>query len=678
MPHCWELGTTVVAMRMGPEIHLRFLNSRLAFAFVLLTPWLAIRNRVSWLDSPVGVLVEWTALMGLAFLCGQVRQAPRWVESSSQLFLIIVISLSILNRFSFPLFPMYWNGFGPTVLACSLIIGVAMCVTTALVDAGYVRGEQLVDSGILNRAARWLGIVVSASLIPSILQPMDAWLNVGDATQIVLEELSGWAIGHAPGVQQAAGYGSLIGLPLIVLQFFHSGGPYKLTAVVLWANTLVIMVPIVIAAIFRGMFRRMSFGAAFAIALVSVTVSGEPYGENFSFNTSLFRELSAVSRLLPPLVLLYLLIRLLRKQLETTAQLVMLGVAAGLVSLNNFEFGFGAAAASIVAILVAQLHRGGILRSTWIWLLTVLATWTLALAPVAFFAESAIRRRLGAFNAVVNSETDLFQDGHGATIPVFGLVGLVFAVAVAAVGISSAKLANSGESESDRVAAVVTLYTSLWTIFSAPYVLNRDSPGPLIYFVLLVLMVAGLLKLLLSGRLCAIGGTQLHEERTGGQNFRSAFSLFPLFLLLGLVLSAVIQAPAPHREWRRIQTPISEQKWVDEWSAEKLDWIEVSRVESLAAQFGGASEVGWWFQHGSAVEILTGVENLLGIPAYEGVRSDSMLKLACEPLAASSKRFVIALISAQATLERCPGISARSLTQDDAIGMAVFEVSRNR
>ncbi|NCV45232.1 MAG: hypothetical protein EBW15_10750 [Actinobacteria bacterium] len=260
----------------------------------------------------------------------------------------------------------------------------------------------------------------------------------------------------------------------------------------------------------------------------------------------------------------------------------------------------------------------------------------------------------------------------------FGLVGLVFAVAVAAVGISSAKLANSGESESDRVAAVVTLYTSLWTIFSAPYVLNRDSPGPLIYFVLLVLMVAGLLKLLLSGRLCAIGGTQLHEERTGGQNFRSAFSLFPLFLLLGLVLSAVIQAPAPHREWRRIQTPISEQKWVDEWSAEKLDWIEVSRVESLAAQFGGASEVGWWFQHGSAVEILTGVENLLGIPAYEGVRSDSMLKLACEPLAASSKRFVIALISAQATLERCPGISARSLTQDDAIGMAVFEVSRNR
>jgi len=666
-----------VAMRVGPDIHLRFLNSRLAFAFVLLTPWLAIRNRVSWFDSPVAVLVEWTALMGLAFLCGQVRQAPRWVEASSQPFLIIVISLSILNRFSFPLFPMYWNGFGPTVLACSLIIGVAICVTTALVDAGYVRGEQLVNSGILNRAARWLGIAVSLYLIPSILQPMDAWLNVGDATQIVLEELSGWAVGHVPGFQQAAGYGSLIGSPLIILQFFHSGGPHKLTAVVLWANTLVILVPIVIAAIFRGMFRRMSFGTAFAIALVSVTISGEGQGF-FYYNTSLFRELSAVPRLLPPLVLLYLLIRLQRKQLKTTAQLVMLGVAAGLVSLNNFEFGFGAAAASIVVILVAQAHQGGVLRSTWIWLLTVLAIWILALALAAFFAESAIQRRLGAFNALVNSETDLFQDGHGGTIPVFGLVGIVFALAVASVGISSGKLARGGESESDRVGAIVTLYTSLWTIFSAPYVLNRDSPGPLMYFVLLVIMVFGLLKVCLSERVYAVGGAQFPGEHTGSKIFKSAVSLCPLSLLLGLVLSAIIQAPAPSREWRRIQTPIAEEKWVDEWSAEKLDWIEVSRVKSLTTQFGGASEVGWWFQHGSAVEMLTGVENLLGIPAYEGVRSVSMLRLACEPMIQSSKRFVIALTSAKATLERCPGISARLATQDDVIGLAVFEVSRNR
>ena len=53
---------------------------------------------------------------------------------------------------------------------------------------------------------------------------------------------------------------------------------------------------------------------------------------------------------------------------------------------------------------------------------------------------------------------------------------------------------------------------------------------------------------------------------------------------------------------RRVQAPVSDHKWRDEWSTEQLDWIRPSEAVALANEVGGVSQVGWWFSHGNMIE----------------------------------------------------------------------------
>lgn len=656
-------------------------------ALIVTVSWLAVRDEANFISSTVQVVVEWCAFVACAIVLCKVREFSQRAEIPALLSLLIVIFYSIWHRPEWPDFPMYWRGFGSQVTIGTAVIAAVLVPLVAIHLTGRTDLSRI---GRAEEFRRWnfrVGVLTSLWLVPSVLQPMDAWLNIGDSTQIVLEELSGWAVGHIPGYQQASVYSSMLGAPLLVLNAFDSQNPAKITLVVLWANILVLLVPVTIAAIIRKMFTWLTVPAAFSVALISVSISGQTLG-NYdyvrTFNTSIFRELSFMSRLLPPLFLAYLLVGAIKSREIRTRHVVLLGSVAGVVAMNNFEFGLGAAGATAVTLAVltrSQPNRRTLLVQWWAIFVTV---WLVALAPVLWIDGSVIRRRLGAFNLLFSGESQLFHAAVGGAIPAFGLIGISFAVASAALGLAMNILLRQGLRFDTQVSAVAALYFSSWVLFSAPYILSSGGPGGFgtqMQFVPLVLMILAIVKLLLSGHLGFIPRSSRESENSAPPMVNRGLSLLPIILLLGLVLAAFLQAPAGYREWRRIQTPVvspGSPNWVDEWSAEKLDSIEISRVIRLAESFGGVDAVGWWYQHGSAIEMLTEIENLTGVSGFEVIRSKVMLELACEPLVSSLKPYVIAFSGSKSTLDQCEGLEVQQLTYDAEFPLAMFKVKRGQ
>lgn len=656
-------------------------NARLSVALLVIMPWLAVRNEIEIISSSLRVLLEWCALIVLTVLLTRIRGLPTRVESLAALLLSIVIIYTIWYRSEWQSWPMYWRGFGFRVAIGSVIIAGIFVSLFVLHLRKRIDLRQLLSSDTFQRWNWRIGAVTLVWFVPSVIQPMDAWLNIGDSTQIVLEEISGWAIGHIPGFHQAPVYGSMLGLPMWVLSRINGRLATKFTLVALWANVLTMLVPIVIAAIIRKMFGWLKLTAALSVGLVSILISGDSLGRHQYFNTSLFRELSFVSRILPPLLLAYSLARTTAAPKIGTRQVIPIAVLAGLVSLNNLEFGLSAAGASGLTLLLlthTQKNRIFLMAQCG---LTIGAVWLVAIAPVFWIDASSMGRRLGVFNMLISNEGDLLHSAGAGTLPMFGLVGISFGLSATVGSLTPHLLKDFRFDSESRFAAVIALYISMWTIFSAPYILNSGGSGGFgtqMYFVPFVLMVFALIRLTKLNVSGLDDSIRREPVRSVSGVIRPALTILPMTLMLALVFSAAQQVPAGHREWTRIQTPIASEKWADEWSVARLDWIEPSRVVQLTETFGGVKAVGWWYQHGSAIEMLTGIENLLGVTGFETIRSQAMLELACQPLTKSSKQFVISKIGQKLTLQRCKGLEVQQVMQDEQMMLAVFSVRRSR
>jgi len=161
------------------------------------------------------------------------------------------------------------------------------------------------------------------------------------------------------------------------------------------------------------------------------------------------------------------------------------------------------------------------------------------------------------------------------------------------------------------------------------------------------------------------------------------FLKVPLALLGAVFVVAVTQTPNGLREWHRVQSPetayqdLAEWQKLDEWSPERLDWINPEGVRQLAFQYGGAAKVGWWFSYGNAIELLTDIENLLGVTGWETMRSESQTRLGCEPILRSSKRYVISIDGAETKFAQCRGLVATPITSPNDDGLVVFSLRRS-
>ncbi len=666
-------------MSESTDVEFAEVNARIVLAAMVLVPWFAIRSRVFGTPNSISVLLEWLVLVVLTMLLAKLPiRTPLKLRTIPIAGASLFIICSILEVGDIPAYPNYWTGFGPRVAALTGSLTLLIVLETTAFR-GFRHRSTVGPRRILSIVEKAVAVAALGWLLPSLLQPMDGWLNLGDSTEKFLDEITGWTVGNFPGVHTSWVTSSILGLPLAPLSLVDGSpatvGAGKIIIVVLYANVLVLAVPLLTAGIFTRCVRRLKWSSAFALGVLCVSVSGS--GEN----SSLFQELSFLSRGLLPIALGALVVaRLGRSTPAGSSTALGLGVMSSLVLLNNYEYGFGSAAAALLTLAISLSGDPEFSRVIWKYFVgfTIGACSVTGLG--AILGGDWVGRRLGVWRDVLAGTATQHSNNTGLFPPAFGVPTLCFALGVTASALGFRHL-RKGKLESDhRAAAVGCMYFGGWTVGSAPYFLNGGTSGSFrTQFLFVQLAILAFVLYGIARRLETGGITSSTEKEVGRLRLSLAkIESIPTLLVCCLVAGSSLQAPNGFTEWRRVQIPNSRglNNSEDEWSPERLDWIEPNSVVGLAQQFGGVESVGWWWLYGNGIEALTGIENLLGTTGFETMRSQSMLKLGCEPLLRSRKAFVISGADMEERLQSCGFDSVRARTEPSSEGLVIYELNR--
>lgn len=643
-------------------------NGRLLTTLAVLVPWVAFRARIFDQISILIAFFEFVGLIVLIVALASFNLVPDLSNKVLAFAVTIILFLSVLNHGELAGFPSYWAGFGVDVaLAASTVMAAALLAwslfrkSSKAINFIYARHNV-----ILN----FLGLAISIWTFPSIIQPMDAFLNLGDGTEKVLDEVAAWVTGSVPGVHLSWGHNTLLGLPLWPLSLIDGHGASKIVLIVLWVNLLVIAVVLITAALMRRLIPKLPFWLSISAALIAVTVSGSP------INTSIFQELNYLARLLMPLLLGYALV--IRTNLIGAIKLSRLwaiSLLSSLVAWNNHEFGMPAALSCGVVLLFASTDVGEVKRRLTVFVSAHAAVILVGVALGLAQGGNWLSRRLGASGGALNPG-EMGVHNNVGPMPPFGVVTVTLALAVVAV-VAVVVLKKSPSSRTANTPSTdLTLYLGLWTVLSSIYCFYGVGQGAFrsqMYLVLMFLLITCLASMVLANEDFK-GGSE--EPFPAEHTVRKIFDLLPIAFLTSVMFFALLETPNGLTEWRRIQTPNTLVRNLDEWSPERFDWITTSGVLKLVAPFGGGDEVGWWFSYGHGIEIMTDVENLLGTTAFEYAFRSGKLQQSCEPLFTTSKSYIVTHESAFQYLVQCNNLKFKAVSAVNSEGLLVLEMQR--
>lgn len=662
-------------------------NFQLGIAGLVVAGWLYVRPQFVGRSSPVSVLLEWVGLFGLGIL---LLVLPRITATRLGITAALISSICVFENVStvgvMPSFPNYWMGLGNQVAMFSLV-GVVL----GLLAWSWIQRQSSRRKEVLERAVfitqRIVGSLIILWTLPSLLQPMDSILNIGDGTEKVLDEVAGWAVGNIPGASTSWVVGAFLGFPLLPLQLSSGSGNWKIVLIVLYINGLVLAVPVVMSVIARKCLPKLDRIFALAVSMIVVAVSGDPR------NTSLFQELNFLARGVLPVALGLVTITVFGNYDANDRlrypKLALIGLFAAVTALNNFEYGVPAALSTAVLCALVVPHDRLRFRKLAVASLSFAASLAAALSHSALVGGDWLRKRLGLWYDVGTGGIAGQTHNDGSPIPAFGVPSLYFTLA--AVGVATGiRVLRAHSQNGPSIPAISSLFFGLWSLLSAPYFLNGGQAGAFRTQFLLIpifLLVVSLTGLMLSDSAKnASVRSQIKSQPWWRyiDELRSIhFLKVPLALLGAVFVVAVTQTPNGLREWHRVQSPetayqdLAEWQKLDEWSPERLDWINPEGVRQLAFQYGGAAKVGWWFSYGNAIELLTDIENLLGVTGWETMRSESQTRLGCEPILRSSKRYVISIDGAETKFAQCRGLVATPITSPNDDGLVVFSLRRS-
>jgi len=622
-------------------------NGFLLLNFAVVGSWFAIRPTImghqpgSWVFAELLIILLFVSLVSRLSFSFFLPQLLTTLTLTGLTFRSIA-SFSDLSAYGYG---SYWGGFGQIRGAAALLVSL------------LVVGFQLVWShhkpvfpNWTETAALFLvritAVLLLVYLLPSTLQPMDGWLNLGDGTQYVLEDLTGWVAGNIPGVHITATYHSLLGAPLLLLKIVNLQPSDKIVVVGLYANLLAIGLPLLIAYLIKRLYPKLPFAAALAMAISSTAVSGD------SVNTSLVQELSPVTRLLAPIALCVVtLLVLAEDRTASRRRYFLLGLVAGAVAFNNYEYGIPALAASLVALIVVSHDWKSRLRRTATALLGVTTVAALILVGSWLINPQFFQFRLGIFSTLLSGgPTSKFYTGQFPGPSALSVVPLTLIVSISILATALRSRTNQGWGAAERVPAVVTMFMSTFVVLGMPHCLNlscgRGGHTVTAFVPQLFLLGASTLKLLSADLKAHHNGNFAvkHQKETYVR-----LSLLPLYMISSLGLVAITQAPSSLREWRRIQVPAMTEQAPNEFSYRKLDYVEVREVSGLAEQFGGPQNVGYLGIFGNAIQVLTGLEYLWGANSIFGYE----MPTECKVLSSNRKQFVVTHRGGDQLLRQC-------------------------
>jgi hypothetical protein len=643
------------------------LNSRIVVAVFGVSLYLSFRQSMNPTPTMIRLLIEVSGTITLGLAVSGVRDGLCRSKPLTGLVLSILLALAFSQVQLLNDFPNYWAGFGvlPVVLGILLSLGTQ---ALAMFPFSRRRLETPRVRWVYSHTQNVFGAGIILWLLPSLIQPMDAFLNLGDGTEKVLDELAGWASASIPGVDTLWAHTSLLGLPLWPLSLvdFVSGGT-KITLIVVYLNLLCLGVVFLVAQLLRRMFRGLNAVMAFGLALIPFSLSGDP------FNTSLFQEMNYIARLIIPLWIGVLLVRsVLVAERVPSGRLVLFGVLAATSAFNNFEIGGPSALSLGLVLVISGRERPEIRRR----LLIFATSQLLVVVPLTIWTalnhEEFLAARFGVFSSIFGGLGETGIHNNTGPIPPLGAMSLLLSMSLVLPFWSAVAMKDS--SCANPEAHALGTYLSGIVIFSLPYFLYGVGGGAFraqMYLVILALIAICWFRLVLTA--C----NDLVTAQNGWRGLTSgALSYLPAYLAVAVMASAIVQAPNGVWEWKRVSSPVyvGNTRNLDEWSPESIDWIQVKNIESIVARFGDSEDFGWWYKDGNAIEILTGIKNLSGTTGFEYGRSPEYLKLICRELTSTNKRFVITSQESVDSIQRCEGLKIIRIFDDLPNSLVVVEI----
>ena len=620
-------------------------NKLFLLLFSLVGFWFALRPEIMGHQPAYRLILEWLTYWLVIIIAMRLpvpMAVPGLIVTTvlSALVFLAIASYTDLRTYEFE---EYWGGFGIKRAALCFIVALAtITIQTARLHNKRFLQKKRYRTGLLI-TLRVCGAAVAFLLVPSVIQPLDGWLNVGDGTQYVLEDLAAWVAGNLPGIHIAATYQSLLGAPLLLLRAVDLRSDQKIVAIALYANFLALCVPILVTHILRRIYPKVPVVFAFACAIATITVSG------YKWNTSLVQELSPVTRLVLPLALCSCVVLLLaRDQGASGISCLILGFLGSIAAVNNLEYGAPALGAALMSLVLFCAGVKEFLSRLVIFVLGAILFVGLVLVGSWLLNPGFLQFRLGLWKDVLASGASAEEfRGQFAYPSPLSMVPLLIALSMSCLALIPKFRGNSSRLRTERLSAIVSVYLSFWIIFGIPHCLNlscgRGGHSTQMFITPLFLLGVAVARLTSADVLKDESDARWHDT------FRRKLGHLPAYMIAALGLVAVTQAPSALDEWNRVQIPQTVKHHLDEWSYRQFDFIDVNSVAKLADQYGGISEVGYFGLFGNAVEIATGLENLVGTTGLLGYPNS----VECIPLVASSKQLVIGHVGIESVLRRC-------------------------
>ena len=554
-----------------------------------------------------------------------------------------------------------WDGFGIRITIVMLVVAAAFLISTS------IRTRFDYERTIL-KFKKYVNVIflpISFFMyLPSLIQPSNGIINLGDASYIVLEETVGPLVGKFPGLNFLNLYTSVLGLPLLFFGAIDVSPKLIMNFVIVYMNVLTVLVPIILVLIIRLFIRNIPLGIIVLCTLSILQISGG-WGSASAMSESWSRM---PGRTLLPLLAFMVLGSLSSEKYmkQWRMRTVLLGCISMLALLNNFEFGVPAFLASLIVLcLVATGHRINSIIHAILGACICLVGYIML--AVISLSDIDLRYRFAIF-ASKGFNTAQFK------LPVISSLNLCLALlfASAALGIRTLlRLEVTTDVSIEKwKAGIAASFFGLWGLFSFSYFASGSTGASQLIFIFVIPVCA-------SVHVLCRGHIQIFGMPTRSNSARNLTLSIPFMLLVSLPLAALLQAPPAKDEIKRVLGRADVPGWssvpgrakADVWSSTQLDFFYADELVQVVTDLGLKSNVGYFGYLGNSVEIATGITNLTGAASLEVATSNGMKELVCLPIYRSEKKYVISMM----TTSLCPGL----LKYREVNGWTVYVKSGN-
>ncbi len=556
----------------------------------------------------------------LARVCGRSR-----LQFLFSFFAFGILLLASVTKIPFEQVPGAWTGFGFIPTMVSLFGSLVLLFYQQTSKHSSIRKNKSKKVKVV------IPMIVMAVYSLVYIQPPNGLINLGDTSYHVLDELLAPMLGSYPLSDYSPQYSGMLGWVLFPLKYFSLSGESIMLIIVIASNIFNLLIPLLVLLIVIAVFPKLPKMITFASFVVIWGVSGPSRGASIQL-----REFAHFGRFVPILIVVWVIVRMLNSHGFSRQQLSLIaGLASAFIVLGSPDYGLSFVIAFLLSLSLATYRKWIKLRISLLFTSGILIGITsyliiLTLSGKSLSLESWIGLRSGARSLYGGGEIDIF-----------GPHLFVMAIAVAAIGFGVFRNLSSSSSEQEITFRVIILSIGLWMFaLMVKYLLSPNPVALPQYFI-----PAFIAFLLIFGHL------RLNSKATS--HLLDRLNILPFFFVAALPLAALWNFPEPRDEFRRISgRHVNTTNWSsspgrvsDGWSPSALkvydDFIVSTSILALEIDSDNFS-VGYFGIFGHTIELLTGIDNVLGIPAPESLRfGSSQEKLACLPVDFRRPDFVI-------------------------------------